>query len=208
MNKISRQLKKLSFNEKFLIVALFFCFIFTIPNWFFHIKATSIPNEYNNYANTKNFNAYQGIAAVMGYFYSIFILSALFGAISTAFIPAIKRFFEKKYWFYLFLTGEALFILVLTTLIYTSYSMHFTKAGIKYGLILAIISNIIALFAAHFYYLKKNKIKIKKQFSAQMHNNIHLEAEKITPVPQKEHIHKEKHEPKKTQAQMSLGDFV
>lgn len=189
---------RLSLPEKILAISLLLGFVFTFFDWFYQIQISPTMNSAGNYEEALQFNAYNGIAAVTGYFYALFTLTTLASLLLSMHDKYVQNFLSKNHWFYLFLTGESLFLLILTFLIYTNYSLQFTKAGVKSGLILAIIANLGALFAAHFYYLKNRKKNIKKVFQDQMQENIRLETDTPdTSEPSKETSHK----------QMSFADY-
>jgi hypothetical protein len=189
---------RLSLPEKILAISLVLGFIFTFFDWFYQIQISPTINEAGNYEEALQFNAYNGIAAVTGYFYALFTLTTLLSLLLSVHDKYLQNFLSKNHWFYLFLTGESLFLLILTFLIYTNYSLQFTKAGIKSGLILAIIANLGALFSAHFYFLKNRRRNIKKSFQSQMQETVNLEPDIPTPSE------KAKDD---TRQQMSFADY-
>ena len=204
MQQIKRHFFQLSSPEKTILISLGLCFIFTFFPWFYKVSIHATPDEFGKYDQISTFFAYDGITAVMGWFFSIFILTGIATVFFSVKNIIIQNFLKKNPWFYLALTGESLFLLVLTALIYASYSLQFSRAGIEFGLILAIISNIAALFGAHFYFLQKKKIHARAAFAEQMHGSTNLKTdslEKEADVYIKEVVEKEEI------TQMSLADY-
>jgi hypothetical protein len=212
LKKLLKKFKQLSSIEKVLTVTLFLCFLFTFSPWFLKENQLSVANQLKQYTETEKLNAYSGITAVVGYFYTIFILTALASQLLSLKSRFINSFFIKNYWFYLFLTGEALFLLIINGLIWAAYSMQSLKTEITYGFFITGIINIIALFAAHFYYLQKKKIRLKKMFVSQMQSNVHLEPDDLSVEKIKKPKTSQSTKVSQTEVpesqQMSLGDFV
>jgi len=200
MREIKKKFHGLSSVEKFLTVSLIFSFLFTFFSWFYQANITGTPNADGKYEEIISFNAYEGISAVTGYFYALFILTAIALIFLSLKDKTLASFLDKRPWFFLFLTGQSLFLLVITFLIYSAYSLQFTRASIEIGLVLSIISNLIAVFSAHFYYLQKKKIIISKKFTEQMQNNIHLQSEDIQ-------LKSETEKRETEDRQMSLADY-
>jgi cytochrome bd-type quinol oxidase subunit 1 len=173
MKNFKQKFKRQSLPEKILFFSLILSFFCTFLPWFY--KELPTTGKENLIISA---NAYQEIAGVLGYFYILFILTAFVFLILQLKEKSITKFLEKKPWFFLFLTGESLFLLILSFLIYTSYSLQFARSGIKYGLFFAIIANIISFFASHFYYLEKNKNLKKQEFISNMQGKVFLEPEK------------------------------
>ena len=169
MKRFIRIYHRMGSAEKILFFSLIFSFVFTFFDWFYQIQMSLTMNDQGNYEQYISFSAYDGIAAVIGYFYSLFVVTTFIILILSMYDKYILSFVSKNSWLYLFLTGESLFLLILSFLIYTNYSLQFTKAGIKYGLVMGIVCNLLALFAAHFYFLQNRKKNIKKAF--QNNNN-------------------------------------
>lgn len=195
MKNFSLKFRRLSLNQKALFFFLILAFIFTFLRWFYYIETTLIPGgevkEIERY-----FNAYQGVTAVMGYFYSFFLLSTLGMFLFSMYDNYLQGVIQKKPWLYTLFVSEALFLLVLMFLVYTSdtLSADFRKSGVCIPLFLEGIFTLGALFSAHFYWIYEKKNATKKQFLEQMKGSVSLEPEEI------------KKEDKEVQ-QMSLGDF-
>jgi len=194
-----QQFKRLHLHEKVLVIGLILSFLFTFLDWFFQVNITPVANELGKYEDIKTFNAYEGIIAVIGYFYSILTLSALVAFILSLKEKMVSKFIEKRHWLFLFLTGESLFLLVLAFLIYTSYSMQYSRAGVRHGLILLIITNIVTLFASHYYFIQRNRIKLKSAFESQLgKDNINIDFDEVT---------NKKNKQDDTLDQMTLADY-
>lgn len=208
MKQIQRLFRVLSGPEKVLLISLGISFICTFLPWFYKVNIHAVPDALGQYSETLRFFAYNGITAVMGWFFALFVITAITTILLSGKNIWVQSFLKKHHWFYLFLTGESLFILILTALIYMSYSLQFSRAGIEYGLIFAIITNIAALFGAHFYFLHHKKIQAKKVFTEQMQGNIQLKPESL----EKEIDYLRDTKPKaekteKEEIQMSLADY-
>lgn len=205
MRQLKQQFKRLSSTEKTMFISFAICFFFTFFSWFYQRETSETPFNDGSYERFIHYNAYKGVTAVIGYFYAFFILSGLGTIILSVKDKFVSRFIDKQPWFYLLITGESLFLLVLSFLIYTSYSLQFSSAGSSFGIYFVIISNIVALFAAHFFFLKKRKYLKDKVFREQMHGTVNLETDQIShSSPSKESKKENKEEAEK---QMSFGDL-
>ena len=205
MKHLQRTFQQLSNPEKALVISLLLSFFFTFFPWFSQISITAIPNAVGKYEDVKTFSGYEGITAVMGWFHVFFVITIIFSVFLSNSNRIVQSFVHKYYWWYLFLAGESLFILILTALINTAYAIQFTSAGIQYGLIFCIILNIIALFSSHFFFLHRKKIQIKKIFASQMQSSVQIEPETIAPEPRQPRVNTPL--PEKKESQLSLSDY-
>lgn len=208
MKQLQRLFRLLSGPEKLLLISLSIAFLCTFLPWFYKVNIHAEPNPLGQFSETVQFIAYNGITAVTGWFFALFVLTAITTIMLSGKQIWVQSFLKNHHWFYLFLTGQSLFILVLTTLIYMSYALQFSRAGIEYGLVFAIIANIVALFGAHFYFLHHKKIQAKKIFAEQMQGNIQLKPESL----EKDMDYLKDMKPKtekteKEEIQMSLADY-
>ena len=183
MKNITHKFKRLPLAERVLFFSSIFCLIFTFfPSWFTKeivIVGTEFINTSERVTEISNYNAYTWVTAAVWYFYLIFIISLIVIFILSLMNKKVKSLLEQKNWIYIFITGESLFLLTIILLVSMHYSFTFFKAGIWAWLILCIISNFIALFSAHFYFLERKNNKIKKEFISQMKPNITLDIDKI-----------------------------
>lgn len=208
MKHLQRTFQQLSSPEKVLILALGLSFFFTFFPWFSQLSITAIPNAVGKYEDVKTFSGYEGITAVMGWFHVLFIGAVILSVFLANTNRFVQSFVNQHYWWYLFLVGESLFLLILTALIDTSYAIQFTSAGIQYGLIFCIILNIVALFASHFFFLHRKKIQIKKIFASQMQGVVQIEPEAVVvDKSSRSSISTPQEKQEKKESQLSLSDY-
>ena len=173
--------KRLTKPEQTILVSLLLSLSFTFCPWFYKVKINPLADKNGNYEIIESFHAYNSdIIAVLGYFYAIFILTAITAIIVSMYDKFINSLIKKYNWFFLFCTSQSFFLLILTFLIYTSYSMQFARADTKYSLFITMLFNIVALFASHFYFINQRKLSMKREFASKMKGAVHLETEEVS----------------------------
>jgi len=191
-----QRLKKLSVAEKSILIGFFTGVVFTFTDCFYQINSNSLVGNLDLEGNMTIFNAYQGIASVLTYFYTFFSLTLVlitFSSVNNAFF---KRLLEKYYWLSLLLAGQSTFLVFLSYLIYFNYAQQFVRAGIKYGLTITLLSSIWGFLAAYYHFWQQHKIDQQKRFMAQMQSNLNLCAEDVDSCRST------------SPSQMSLGDYL
>ncbi|PCI25400.1 hypothetical protein COB57_01595 [Candidatus Peregrinibacteria bacterium] len=189
--------------ERVLLVTLFLSFVLTFFSWFYSTETSdNVIVDTDSYESTIYYNAYQGITSVLGYLYVLFLAIPFVGILISMKDKWVKSFFEKRPWLFLFFTGESLFLLIITFLVYSAYAIQAFKSGIQPALIITIIVNLVSLFAAHFYYIRKDKERRVRLVDSQLKSQVQLETDivggKIPDLDKKE---------EESDAQMTLGDY-
>lgn len=156
INELKASIKKISISERIIFTTSFIWIISCFLNWFSYSQIEDFDNKIIIF-----FNAFDWIWAVLWYFYFLCILSILTIILLKNKKEYIKNFLEQKNWIYLFLNWQALFISICALLIYSAYWLNNAYSEIWIWIYIAIISQLIWVFASHYYFLKNNKNKIK-----------------------------------------------
>lgn len=104
-----------------------------------------------------SYNAFTWICAVLWYFFFIFMICIFLFTFLKQNNIKLSTFLKKQNWIYLFLTWESLFISICVLLIYSSYWFSSPYSSIWIWLYIAIISQIIWLFWAHYFFISNYK---------------------------------------------------
>lgn len=144
-------LRSLSFSEKLLFFSSTIWIISSFFTWF-------STKEFTDWMLV-SYNAFTWIWAVLWYFYFIFMISIFILIILKWTNLLLSNFLKRQNWIYLFLSWEALFVSVCTMLIYSSYSFGLPYASIWFWLYLAIISQVVGLFWAHYFLISNYSVR-------------------------------------------------
>lgn len=101
------------------------------------------------------YNAFTWICAILWYFFFIFLIILLFILMLKWNNPYLTDFLRRNKWIYLFLVWESLFVSICSLLIYSSYWFNSPYSEIWFWLYLAVASQVVWLFWAHYFFISK-----------------------------------------------------
>lgn len=157
LNNFKREFRHLTVSRKAIFIGCLLAIIFAFFPWF------EITSGYSTKIEIERMTGFSGYY-IFGTISVLFALISLFVLIREMLTRKLNTFSIKNSVIWMFLSGEAIFALVIAIFVFSSYFIKSSNVEFRFGIFFSIICHIVVFGAAHFALIEDSKISAKKDF--------------------------------------------